>query len=389
MIYDVVVIGGGVIGTCTAYYLSKEGFKVALVEKKDIASGTSGRCDGNILIHDKKPGFDTRMAYISQQLFKELEEEIAYEFDYSQRGSLYIIESEEEWEVARDYVARQVEDGYPMRMLGKKEIHKQEPYLADDIIGGIEIDCDASINPMLLAYGLAYEAEKNGVDFYNYTTVKDIQLNEQGAVKAVITDKERLFTDYVVNCAGVWAPEIGKMVNIDIPIRPRQGQILVSEKTFPVGKRKIVEFGYMMAKFGDENYSRNVSPELEEMGIAFVFEPTLENNFLIGSSRAFVGFNTDVSIEVMQGLAKRAVRFFPIMSEINIIRAYAGLRPYVSDHFPIISDVKEVPGFYIAAGHEGDGIGLSPITARLITQMILNQELIINADKLSFARFNK
>src|SRR6056297_223652 len=386
--YDVVIIGGGVIGTCTAYYLSSKGVKVAVVEKNDIASGTSGKCDGNILINDKKPGFDTLMAYKSQQLFKELEKEIEYNFDYSQRGSLYIIESEDEWDVAREYVDQQVEDGYSMRMLSKKEIHEQEPYLAVDIIGGIEIDCDAAINPMLLAYGLAVEAEKSGADFYNHNKVEDIILSKEGSVEAVITDKEKLYTDNIINCAGVWAPEIGKMVGIDIPIKPRQGQILVSEKTFPVGKRKIVEFGYMMAKFGDENYNRDVSPELEELGIAFVFEPTLENNFLIGSSRAFVGFDTDISFEVMRGLAKRAVRFFPVMENINVIRAYAGLRPYVPDHFPIVSDVKEVPGFYIVAGHEGDGIGLSPITAKLITQMICKDTLSIDVEKLSFSRFS-
>ena len=68
----------------------------------------------------------------------------------------------------------------------------------------------------------------------------------------------------------------------------------------------------------------------------------------------------------MRGLAKRAIRFYPILKDIHVIRAYAGLRPYAEDHFPIISDVPEVPGFYIAAGHEGNGIGLAPITGKLI-----------------------
>ncbi|GAI07742.1 unnamed protein product, partial [marine sediment metagenome] len=168
-----------------------------------------------------------------------------------------------------------------------------------------------------------------------------------GFTEAVETDQEVLITKYVVNCAGVWAPEIGNMVGIDIPIKPRRGQLLVAEKTFPVGKRKIAEFGYMMAKFGDENYKRNVSTELEDLGIAFVFEPTLSDNFLIGSSRSFAGFDTRVSIEVMQGLAKRAIRFFPVMKDIHVIRAYAGLRPYVDDHMPIISKVDEISAFYI------------------------------------------
>jgi len=387
--YDAVVIGGGVIGTSVAYYLSKKGMKVALVEKGDIASGTSSRCDGNVLIADKQPGFDTKMSYTSQLLLKELVKEISYDFDYTQRGSIYIIESEGELKVAKEYVEKQIEDRYTVRMMDKSEIHEEEPYLAEDIIGGVEIGCDASVNPMALVFGLSLEAKKNGAEIFDYTYVKDIRVGKNGAIEAVETDQEVLITKYVVNCAGIWAPEIGNMVGIDIPIKPRQGQLLVAEKTFPVGKRKIVEFGYMMAKFGDENYKRNVSPEIEDLGIAFVFEPTLSDNFLIGSSRAFVGFDTRVSIEVMQGLAKRAIRFFPVMKDIHVIRAYAGLRPYVDDHMPIISKVDEISGFYIAAGHEGDGIGLSPLTGKLISQMITGEEVIVPTESLSINRFKR
>ena len=142
-----------------------------------------------------------------------------------------------------------------------------------------------------------------------------------------------------------------------------------------------------MAKSQNNNYKRNVRQELEELGIAFVFEPTLSDNFLIGSSRAFVGFDTSVSIEVMQGLAERAIRFFPVMEDIHVIRAYAGLRPYVADHLPIISHVDTVPGFYIAAGHEGDGIGLSPLTGKLISQMVTNEETLLPIETLSINRF--
>jgi glycine/D-amino acid oxidase-like deaminating enzyme len=144
-----------------------------------------------------------------------------------------------------------------------------------------------------------------------------------------------------------------------------------------------------MAKSQNRNYRRNIDPKLESLGIAFVFEPTLSNNFLIGSSRAFVGFDTQVSIEVMQGLAERAIRFFPVMEDIHVIRAYAGLRPYVDDHMPIISKVDEVPGFYIAAGHEGDGIGLSPLTGKLISQMVTGEETILPIDALSINRFKR
>ena len=385
--YDAVVVGGGVSGTAVTYYLSEKGLKVALVERGDIASGTSGRCDGNVLIADKQPGFDAEMTYTSQLLLKKLVNKIDYDFEYYQKGSLFIIESEEEFEVAENFVRAQRENNLPMRMMDRKEIHDEIPLLADDIIGGVEIACDSALNPMKLAFGFSLESQKNHAVVYDHTSVTGIRLDAKGTVEAVETEQGILATGRVINCAGVWAPAIGKMAGINIPIQPRQGQLLVAEKTFSPYYRKIQEFGYVMAKSQNNNYKRNVRQELEELGIAFVFEPTLSDNFLIGSSRAFVGFDTSVSIEVMQGLAERAIRFFPVMEDINVIRAYAGLRPYVSDHLPIISHVDTVPGFYIAAGHEGDGIGLSPLTGKLISQMVTNEETLLPIETLSINRF--
>lgn len=386
---DAVVIGAGVIGACVAYYLAKENLRVVVLDREDIASGTSGHGEGNVLIHDKQPGIDTQMAYASQRLFKTLAAELSCDFEYVEHGSVLLIESEEEWKAAEALARRQAGDGYPIRMLRQDEIHAQEPFLAKDIIGAVEIDCDAAINPMAFAFGLCRDAQKLGAVIHTYSPVRRITRSKDGAVRSVETVDEEYGTKYVVNCAGVWAGDIGRMVGIDIPVRPRQGQLLVAERTFTVGNRKIVEFGYMMAKFGDSSYRRKVSPELERMGIAFVFEPTRAGNFLIGSSRAFVGYDTDVSIEVMRGLARRALRFFPVLRDINVIRAYAGLRPYCPDHFPIVSSVEDVPGFYVAAGHEGDGVGLAPVTGKLIAEMITGKETSIPTEHLRFSRFTK
>jgi len=388
--YDVIVIGGGAIGIAVSYFLSKEGMRVALIERGDLACGSSSKCDGNILLSARKPGIDTKIVDISQQLFKVIVREVSDEFEYTQRGSMYLIENEEEWEIAKNHVSAHAKNGYSMQMLNKQDIHYEEPFLAEDVFGGfIELNHDASINPMKYVYSVSREAAKNGVELFTFCSVIDINLNKEGAVESVITDKGILLTKNVVNCAGVWAPKIGKMVDIEIPILPRKGQLLVSEKTFPVGKRKITEFGYVAVKSGNKNYSRQVSPEIEKLGIAFVFEPTLSNNFIIGSSRSFEGYDTNVSIDVIKGLAARAIHFFPIMKEINVIHTYAGLRPYVPDNFPIISAVDEIPGFYIAAGHEGSGVALSPITGKLITQLILEEEPIIPLEKYSFSRFKR
>ena len=115
----------------------------------------------------------------------------------------------------------------------------------------------------------------------------------------------------IVDACGVWSPVIGQMVGLTIPIQARQGQILVSEQTFQVARRKVHEFGYMSTKFQSDGYQRPVSERVEKYGVAFVFEPTASNNFLIGSSRTFAGEDTRSSIEVMKAMAERVHPVLP------------------------------------------------------------------------------
>jgi sarcosine oxidase subunit beta len=291
-------------------------------------------------------------------------------------------------EVAKTFCAQLAAEGLPVRILDKYEVHEDEPYLAPDIVGGMETDCDGSLNPMALAYGLVHGAKKMGAGVLTHSAVTDIRLDADGCIERVVTAKEEIVTKRVVNAAGVWAPEIGKLVGLDIPIRPRQGQILVAERTFPIARRKVMEFGYMMAKFENSHYTRNVTPEMEKYGVALVFEPTETKNFLIGSSRRFVDMDTSCHIGVLRAMAQRAIRFFPVIKNIKIIRSYAGVRPFTPDHLPIISET-EVPGFYVAAGHEGDGIGLSLITGKLISQMICGEQPAVTTEPLKLSRFKQ
>ncbi|MBW1774246.1 MAG: FAD-binding oxidoreductase [Deltaproteobacteria bacterium] len=383
---NVVVIGGGVAGAAITYFLTRKNVEVILVEKGAIASGTSGRCEGDVLICDKEPGFDSRLGKLSQDLFPQIAQELDYDIGWTQKGSLLAIENEEEMEVAKTFCARLAAEGLPVRILDRHEVREVEPHLAEDIVGGMETDGDGSLYPMGLVYGLVSDAKKRGAQILTHNAVLDIKRDRNGSIARVITQQEEIITPQVVNAAGIWAPFIGKMVGLDIPIRPRQGQMLVSERTFPVGPRKVMEFGYMMAKFEGGSYTRKVTPEMEKFGVALVFEPTEAQNFLIGSSRRFVGEDTSCDVEVLRAMAQRAIRFFPVIKDINIIRSYAGLRPYTPDHLPIVSET-EVPGFYVAAGHEGDGIGLSLITGKLVTQMICGEPLEINVDPLRLSRF--
>jgi sarcosine oxidase subunit beta len=383
---DAVVIGGGAIGTAIAYYLARKNMAVCLVEKQGIAAGTSGKCEGDVLVCDKNPGYDCRLTKLSQDLFPQIAGELDYDIKWTQKGSLLAIENEEEMAAAKTLCAQLAAEGLPVRILDQHEVHADEPHLAADIVGGMETDCDGSLCPMALAQGLSHGVRKQGGRILTRSAVRNIKLDNNGQTESVVTDSGSINTPVVVNAAGIWAPQIGRMVGLDIPIKPRQGQLLVAERTATIARRKVMEFGYMMAKFGTGSYARKVTPEMERFGVALVFEPTGAHNFLIGSSRRFVGNDTASDYSVIRAIAERAIRFFPVIRDIRIIRTYAGLRPYTPDHFPIISETK-IPGFYIAAGHEGDGIGLSLITGKLISQVIFEEPTEVSMEPLRLDRF--
>ncbi|AMA73393.1 MULTISPECIES: NAD(P)/FAD-dependent oxidoreductase [Aneurinibacillus] len=382
--FDVIIIGGGIIGSAIAYYVSKSGMSVAVLEKNELASGTSSRCDGNILAIDKDPGFDSQMSLASQKLVNELSKELEHHFEYRAPGSILVCETEEEMIAAEKWVARQKEAGLPFKMLDRSDIRQESPFFADDLLGGLECETDSTVNPYLFSFALAEGAKKKGANIYTHTEVHSIKKSTTGDFK--IETSSGLFTaKKVVNAAGIWAPMIGKMLDIPIPIKPRKGHIIVASRQQPVGLRKVMEFGYLISKFGGQ---RKVDPPTEKYGVALVFEPTESQNFLIGSSREFVGMNTTVNIDVIKCIARRAIRFYPKMADMLVIRTYAGLRPWTNDHLPIISHVDEVPGFYIAAGHEGDGISLAAITGKLIDELIKEKShTTIPIEPLRYDRF--
>jgi glycine/D-amino acid oxidase-like deaminating enzyme len=378
---DVAIIGGGIIGCAVAYFLAKSGMECMLIEKGDLVSGTSSRCDGNITIVDKDPGFDSHMSMISQNLVVELNTELDLPFEYRSQGSLLVCESDREMEAAAQWVTQQQAAGLPFRMLDRSDIRQESPFFADDILGGLECSTDSLINPYLFCYSLLDKAKQYGLKVQTHSEVKSI-VQQQGF--HITTANGSITANKVVNAAGVWAPYIGQMLGVDIPIIPRKGHIIVGARQQPICMRNVMEFGYLISKFGGQ---RQVDSETDQYGVALVLEPTENQNFLIGSSRQFVGYDGSIDIRVVQTIARRALRFFPKVHDFNVIRTYTGMRPWTSDHLPIISAVDEVPGFYIAAGHEGDGISLAAVTGKLMEQLIHEVEPIVPIQRLRYDRF--
>lgn len=385
--YDVAVIGAGVIGTSCAYHLVKKGLSVALVDRNNVARGTSSHCDAVALIVDKQPGVDAAMGYASIQRFLELQNELDSDFELHQRGCLYACDTEQEMEVAAQYARDMQTDGYNVNALSPKELLEHEPFLAKDLIGGLFSDIDLGLNPYKLCFAFVDTVLGKGLDLYTYTNVTGVRLDGEKRVQGVDTDKGFIPCGKVVNACGVWSPEIGRMAGLEIPVEPRKGVILVSAPSFKFCNQKVQEFGYMISKFSNHECKRD--PELEKYEVSFVIEPTDANNVLIGSSRNFAGYDISTEMEIIHVIAKRAIRFYPILKDLNCIRTYAGLRPFLADHLPLITQVDEVPGYYIATGHEGDGISMAPTTGRLISELIAGEEPYLDLTPFSFNRYKR
>lgn len=383
--YEVAVIGGGIVGCAVAYYMAESGVDTVLVEKNDIASGTSSKCDGNVTIVDKDPGFDSQMSLLSQELLLDLKKELNLPFEYRVHGSILVCDNDDEMQAATDWVKTQRESGLKFNVLTPKDIRKESPFFADDIPGGLECETDSLINPYLFCYSLIDKARTFGLDLKTQSEVTNITRDEEEFT--IETTNGNVKAKKVINAAGVWAPFIGKMLDLDIPIIPRKGHILVGSRQQPVMMRNVMEFGYLMNKFGRK---RIADERTAEHGVALVLEPTESQNFLLGSSRQFVGYDSSIDIQVVETVARRGLRFFPKMNDFKMIRAYTGFRPWTEDHLPIVSAVEEVPGFYIAAGHEGDGISLATGTGKLMEEIVNERpETTLPIEKLRFDRFKK
>lgn len=376
---EVVIIGGGVIGASILYHLSKRKIKAVAVEKNELASGSSGACDGLIFLQSKKPGPHLQLAVESKERFDHLQEELDLQVEYRNPGGMIIIENEDELKVMDSFVEEQRNTGLDVSLLDPHEAREMEPSLSDAISGATFSAFDAKVNPILLTLAFISSAQRSGSKAFTDCEVTGIEV-KSGRVRAVHTTRGKIKTSVAVNAAGAHAPSIGQMVNVTIPIKPRRGQLLVTESVPPMVTRGILSAQYIAAKFN------SALDKPHEGGISI--DQTYNGNLLLGSTREFVGFDKRTTYTGIKNIVMQTTRVMPRLKDVHIIRAFAGLRPYTPDGLPILGKVEGIEGFVMAAGHEGDGVALSPATGALIAELIDRGSTYIPLDEFALARFH-
>ncbi|MCF8012601.1 MAG: FAD-binding oxidoreductase [Clostridiales bacterium] len=383
---EIVIIGGGVIGTSIAYNLSKKGKKVILVEKGDLAFGASGSCDQEIILQSKSPGVHLQMAMRSAEIYKTLEDELNHPIEYKNTGGMIIIETEEEMKTMEGIVEKQKKFGFNVEILDRNEAAKLQGGLAEHLQGSTYSPQDAHINSMELTIGYANAAKKLGAEVILNTEVTGIK-QENRKITGVQTSDGDIDSEIVINCAGAWAPAIAQMAGINIPIQPRRGQIIITEEVPPYVMGDILSARYIAAKYNPDILKNSNDPGIK-LGVGLALSQMEKGNIMIGATREFVGYDTSVTREGIKEILKYATRLVPGIRDLNIIRVFAGLRPYTPDGLPVIGFMENVEGFFMAAGHEGDGIALAPVTGEIVSDLIIDGKTFIDDSVFDIKRFN-
>ena len=230
------------------------------------------------------------------------------------------------------------------------------------------------------------EAEDEGVKINCGWGPKEI-LTEDGKVKGVVTTKGIIYTEQVVNAAGVFSPEIGKMAGMDVPVKPRRGNIIVCEQVAPVVNHILLCCRYVALKYHPELAETSDDPSMK-MGVNLFLEQTHTGNILFGSNREWSGYDKSTSYEILRAVCNYATHYVPFLKNINIIRTYAGLRPYC-DGGPILGPVNGLEGMIMATGHEGGGIGYGPAMGDIMSDYIINQKITDEIAPYLYSRFQK
>lgn len=375
---DLIVIGAGAVGAACAFFAAQAGLSVHVVERGQIAGGTTSACEGNLLVSDKEAGDELDLSLFAQRVWREDLAEFGSLWEFESKGGLVVSDTEAGAEALSALTVRQRRAGIEVSNVAAAALRDYEPHIAADLTSGAYYPQDAQVQPMLLTAHLLRLARERGATVSTDTTVTGF-VRDGDRVTGVRTSRGTVSAPAVINAAGTWAGEVAQLAGVSVPVLPRRGFVLVTE---PLPSRTIRHKVYA------GEYVANVLSSDEGLQTSPVIEGTDSGTVLIGSSRERVGFDQTVSLRVLAALAVKAIALFPMLGSVKVMRSYLGFRPYCPDHLPVIGPDPRAPGLWHATGHEGAGIGLSTGTAKLLIQALTEQPVALDLAPFAPERFD-
>lgn len=350
--WDIVIVGGGIIGLSLALSLRKRGAAVLVVERHEpggeashAAAGMLAHCDPHT--PEKLRSLAMASAQLYSEFVHELQDESGKQVDLRREGSI-ILDGDG---------CSLCPDAQP---LDAQQVSKLEPCLAD-AAGTAEFWPEGSVDPRALISAALQAAKHRGIEIASGVPVTEIQVSD-GRATGVRTARTHFPAAVVVNCAGAWAGQIRGAPSF--PTRPVKGQMLSV-----IAPRR--------------DFLRHVV-----RGPGAYLVPRSDGRILIGATLEEAGFDKRTDANTIQRLHQAAANLAPDLGQSRMLEAWAGLRPGTPDNLPILGETS-LPGYFVAAGHFRDGILLAPVTALLMTQVVRGARPEFDISAFSATRFQE
>lgn len=352
----VVIVGGGVVGCSIAYYLSRRGVAVTLLERGEIGAQASGAAAG--LFSSWKPlakmDAYNRLLFASQSLFSELIEELedvtGIDLEYEQTGTLRTIQHDRRMRKLQPWVASCQADGLRVELLNEEETRRREPLLASDICGALWLPDEGQVRAQRVVEALVRAATDCGAKLSAHKEVIAIQQNKGRALSVTTAQGEIIPCDYLVIAAGAWAARCGKWLNLTLPVEPQRGQLLSLRQPVPAIRHIVIGKGIYVA-------------------------PKKDGTVIVGATKEDVGFAAQVTAGGVFWLLDWALKLVPALEQSALERVWAGLRPKTPDNYPILGTAPGWENVALAVGHHSFGVLLSAISGQSIAELITSGQV--------------
>ena len=373
----VVIIGGGITGCSIAYHLTKMGWRdVVVIDKGELTSGATFHAAG--LVGQLRSSVNiTKMLKYSVELYSKLEEETGQHTGWSPVGGIRIASSKDRMEELRRSAAMAKTFGLPMELISPKEACDLFPVMTKKgMVGAAFLPTDGQIDPSGLTYALAQGARNRGGTIYTDTRVIGIRL-KHGAIDEVLTEKGRIKAEIVVNAAGIWAPEIGKMVGVPIPLIPMEHQYLITRPIEGVKRGMPTMRDPDLLVYFREEVGGLIMGGYEHNPIPWALD---------GIPKDFTKTLLKSNYEHFEPLSALAMKRVPCIGEAEIITLLNGPEAFTSDGDFIMGESAEVKNFYVAAGFCAHGIAAGGGVGKMMAEWIIEGEPSLDLWRLDIRR---
>jgi len=369
---EVVIIGGGIVGSSIAWHLTEAGCRDVLVLEREThqGKGSTGKSMGGVRAQFSTP-VNIQMSLYSIPFYDTFEERLGHPSGYRAQGYLFVATSEAHLAYLRANFERQVAMGLKTaRLISAEDITHLYPQLrADDIVGGSFCSTDGFVDPYSAMVGFMTRAAQQGARLWRDTEVTGITRNGD-RITGVETTRGPVAAGAVVNAAGPWAAQVARMAGVDLPVEPLR-RMLVPTEPF-------------------DGFPRT-APMIIDMSNGFHFRPE-GLGFLMAwnDPEETPGYRTDFDPNFVEKVLTRAASRVPCFEEVavNPKRAWAGLYEMTPDHHPILGAAPGVEGLFFANGFSGHGVMHAPATGKIVADIVLKGATdLVDAKLLDLARF--